>query len=581
MKTEWFFSRSGQIICPLPHIYRSEAGNLFSNRAHMKANLDGRGVIILLDGYVLPRMKCFERYKAYHDEDLIFRLFQRYQFDFIDYVKGLFVLILAIDGNFHVYSDHLGIRKFFYIIKDHRSVIITSNLKHIAANTQLDIDATNLFINILFNHYIDGRTAFKNVFYSQPASRITLSAENIAFDNYWDVDALLEARRGAYSINFMADFFKSLTRSYVEYFKPAQISLSITGGLDCRQIMAALLANSVAPRTYTYGHLDAIDVHYGRQVAKQMGLEHSHYYPRIVSKNWYQPLVNEIVEKGNSITSIHRAHRLYAIKHESSKCDLMFLGYMGGEIVRGNWPDDLITSAFMRLYWQGKKCPADLIIEHARQNFYKLQGINLQELQSHLASLRFIGHSSKINNFYFLFLVQAFLHYAQDLNLFSHYIKYVVPIFIDIDYLEKIFNSRYSMLFRANLTKSKIRRFKSTYFSCYMIDKMWPRLGAIVLSKGYSPRELLSNKILMLIKRQYRIIRQKTFAPSFKYGTWYYDFFMGHMPACNEVKRFFDVDHALEAIANYSHVFSDERSCLPFTRIIELQLMAKHFGISL
>ena len=39
-------------------------------------------------------------------------------YNFIDYIKGIFVILIFSEDKFYIYSDRLGIRKFFYHISN-------------------------------------------------------------------------------------------------------------------------------------------------------------------------------------------------------------------------------------------------------------------------------------------------------------------------------------------------------------------------------------------------------------------------------------------------------------------------------
>ena len=229
---------------------------------------------------LLPRLHCHESCKRFRQADLVFQLFKTYRFDFIKHVKGLFIIVLAVDGRFHIYSDHLGVYKLFYASNGSGQVAVSNAMKPLAEMIRPQISADNLAINILFNHFIEGRTPFKNIRFSGPAAVMTIAENDFKIATHWQPNDCLNGRDGSFDqIEKIGTFFKSLVASYVEYFSPETISIPATGGLDCRTILAALLADGRQPETYTYGNADSEDANYGRRLAEALRLRHTQYLP--------------------------------------------------------------------------------------------------------------------------------------------------------------------------------------------------------------------------------------------------------------------------------------------------------------
>lgn len=573
MKNSWIITKGFNDELKLDRIYSGDSGSFWSNDAELKRySLEGFEVSIFIDGYVIPKMDCFEIYKHLQSNDLIYHLFEKYEFEFVKYIKGIFVLVLIINGRYYFYTDHLGIKKCFYFHEKSGKTAITNNLKLLSGLKSLSINPENVAVNILFNHYIDGRTPFNDIFFSGPASRIVLDNKSFNVTNYWFPEMLLNGNAGSLKkIEDIAEFFSRLVNNYVTYFTPDNVSIPITGGLDCRTILAALRANGIFPRTYTYGKKTSADALYGRMIADKLGLEHTQHKPPENLPEWFGTMSDEIVENGNAIVSIHRAHRLQAIKGESEKSDFMFLGYLGGETVRGNWPDNLITSSFALRLWEKPQQAQDLIKEHLKKNYFIGDTSEIVCLETFIKKLKFYSdESTNVNQYYFLLLLKAHIHFAQDLNLFDHYIEKVIPVFMDIDYLKLIFRTPFSLLHRNNLTRSPIKRLNSTSYSCALICNLSDQLSTIPLSKGYSPGEYNKNKYFAVLKREMRKRRER-YTPNFDYEDWYKKFILMTMNDNEMIKEIFNVSKALQKIIDDNVVFTNEFSCLPYSRMVEIK----------
>ena len=255
----------------------------------------------------------------------------------------------------------------------------------------------------------------------------------------------------------------------------------------------------------------------------------------------------------------------------------MFLGYLGGEIVRGNWPDNLITSPFILKVWRGIDNYETEISNHLGLNYFKPECCDLKKVQHLIRTLDFVGNSTNINQFHFLFRLKAHLHFSQDLNLFTNHIKQVIPIFMDIDYLEMIFNTKLNLLYKRNITKSIIKRIHAPTFSCAVIGYIHKEIARIPLSQFFSPVEYNSNKYMAAVKGQIRKRKSKQFIVNFGYRLWYKEFFLANTAFSKTVQNFYNTNDAINNLQKGSIKIFNEKSCLPFSRLIEMSKLLKYY----
>ena len=582
LRHTWIITQENERALSLDHGIECRAGTLWTSDPAAIQNypFGETGLSILVDGYVLPRLHCHESCKRFRHADLVFQLFKIYRFDFIKHVKGLFIIVLAVDGRFHIYSDHLGVYKLFYANAGSGKVSVSNAMKPLAKMIRPEISGDNLALNILFNHFIEGRTPFKNIRFSGTGALMTIGENDFKIATHWKPYDCLNGRDGSFDrIEKIGTFFKYLVASYVEYFSPETISIPATGGLDCRTILAALLADGREPETYTYGNADSADANYGRLLAEALRLRHTQYRPPDNLPDWFDRMADLITEKGNAITSIHRAHRLHAVRKEAKKCDLMFLGYLGGETVRGNWPDNLITSPFILKVWRGIENYETEVSNHLGLNYFKPECCDLKKIEHLIRTLDFVGDPTNINQFHFLFRLKAHIHFAQDLNLFVNDVKQVIPIFMDIDYLEMIFNTKFNLLYKQNLTKNIIKRIHAPTFSCAIIEFLHKGIARIPLSQCFSPVEYNISRYMAAAKGQIRKRKNKKFTANFNYQFWYKEFFLSKASFSETVQYFYNSNDAINNMQKGSFKIIDEKSCLPFSRLIELSKLLQYYSI--
>ncbi|MCK5059331.1 MAG: hypothetical protein KAT34_21965 [Candidatus Aminicenantes bacterium] len=471
--------------------------------------IDSDQVSIIIDGCVLPRIDYANEFSGYTPGSLIKELYLRYHLELINYIKGNFVVIIIKGDEFYIFNDRIGIRKFFYFIKG-GSFIFSNHFKLLPGKIDRKIDCESLAIYSLMNHFIDGMTFLKDVFYSKPASKISFNGR-ITFDSYWNCEELLKRKIEEISYEHFSEKFIGIIKSYIDYLNPGKISLTLTGGLDSRTILAALLHLGVKPGTFTYGNPFSEDVITAKKVAQACGLDHKNYYVK-PSVEWFSDLADDIVNKGNSIIHIHRAHRLFAVANPGSSepdDEILFTGHMGGELIRNFFYDGIIISGFIEDWIKKKSRGKKLIISYLEKNFIKVDNIDIDRLIKILLNQKFSYAELKMNEFYLTFLILAGNYHAQGPNLFGYYKKYPVPIYIDIDFLELIFGSNYNFMSANNRPGSYIKRIKNHELYCFLINRLSPKLANIPLAKRgyYTPKEFVEDNSFSFLAK--RVVRKK------------------------------------------------------------------------
>jgi hypothetical protein len=487
-------------------------------------NINGDKVTILIDGYVLPRINNKNDLSGSTYSVLIKELYLKYNLDFVNYIKGNFIIIVLKGPEFHIFTDRIGIRKFFYYSKG-GIFIISNRFKLLSKNTNCEVDYENLAIYSLMNHFIDGLTFVKDIFYSHPSSKIYFNGA-LNFDSYWKCEELLNLEINQVSYDDFAEKFIRIIKSYIDYLNPDKISLTLTGGLDSRAILVALLHLGVKPELFTYGNPYSGDVIIAKKIAKACGLNHKNYYLK-PSDKWFSKLADNIIDLDNSIIHFHRAHRLFAVENPDSvepDNEILFGGYMGGELLRSFSSDGIIVSDFTKNLLKSNLKVKQLVKNNLKRNLIKTENLNVNKIVNILLSQKYSTNDQRRNRFFATLLLLAGNHHAQDLNLFSFYKKYPIPIYLDIDFLEFIFASKFNFFYSNFSPHNYIKRIKSHELYCYLIFKLSPILAKIPLSKQgyYKPVEMIKDKSLIFFSKRFlrKYFSRQKYAINFPLGTW-------------------------------------------------------------
>ena len=261
---------------------------------------------------------------------------------------------------------------------------------------------------------------------------------------------------------------------------------------------------------------------------------------------WFKDLADFIINYGNSLINLHRAHRLDAIRREKQnfpEIDMLFVGHMGGELLKRIFYDDYITSKFFRLYQHNQNDVKSVIASLLQERYIKHEFLDLDYISNFLQQQSFIYLEEKRKReFAYQMHVAASMHHSQDMSIYGMYVPYVVNPFMDIDFLELIFSSNYNLLH--NTEKSVLEKLiEGPAFHVNITHLLDPELDNVPFAKRgyYSANEYLGNKFLYVLKRLYR--QKKQHPANFPYDDWMVHYVRNEFKLLvPEISDLFDMD---------------------------------------
>lgn len=486
---------------------------------------------IFIDGYIIPRVHCYEEFKCHSQQEMIRELYLRSGKSFVHSIKGIFTLIFVFKNEFMIFSNRTGIKKYF-VYKKEDEFFISNSLRLISSHYSLEIDTSSAATFLLFSHFIADSTLFKHVCTAKAGGITEYNSGKLTTDIYWEPGDLLKKRSPEkYSFDYYASYWLNIIKGYCNFLKPAGVSVTLTGGNDSRMILAALLKTDHSLRGFTYGNPDSHDGVISDMIRKSTGLEHKIHFVSDPSDEWFWKVAQELIKKGGSLINIHRAHRYDAAKKESLKApaaEMIFTGLLGGELLKEpRYDDKVIPSLFEQLDGMDSKDASLLIEKHL-----KIRGVNPEMVDLKCIYERILleirkGHkyNCREKKFIYTWYFYGSVHHSQDSNVFGMYYKYVVNPFMDIDYLEVL--AKYQKWYMNRGNKLTGRLFHSELI-IGITDKLAPELSDIPYAKKgeYTAKELLNNKMTYLLGRLFRYLKkdQKRYPRNFPMGDWLYKF---------------------------------------------------------
>ncbi len=377
-------------------------------------------------------------------------------------------------------------------------------------------------------------------------------------------------------IKEIANTLFSICTYYIGKNKDSDITLTLTGGMDSRIILAALLKADIKPNCLTFGNSKSKDVILANNLAENFGLHFHNACPKLPNKDWYYTWVVQTIKRDYGNANLHRAHRTAAIAehNEIFQPKVLFTGHMGGEGIRGLSYNNYFSSPFFEYVNEGKMTvekAASIVLD---EYFLKTKNINWAKLKHEVLELPWMKNDKETNKFFFLYDLVAKIHHAQDLRIFQSYVPSVVPVYLHKDYLEKLFSSKYHFLAKE---KGVLGKLQNPYIYCKIIEYLYPALLDYPLANGFTPKEYLKGLWYYVPVKLYRDrINKKKYPPTFSYGQWYIDFVKEHAQNISpDIWEIYDKKRYFKALKENQHG-TDEGYWHKFSNPIFFDLVQKY-----
>ncbi|MFA5647189.1 MAG: hypothetical protein WC951_02665 [Bacteroidales bacterium] len=532
----------------------------------------------IISGHVFTRKKVDVDFEKSQGVDLLVALYQKYGTDFIHYITGQFIIIHLESDKFTIYSDHFAIKKFF-IWQKNGHFIISDDLNQIIQHIQLRPSKEAMANYAIDYHFTAGTTAFENLKHNEPGQIIEYKADKLHYSTYWQPEELLKLKKRQVHI---ASISKALSKSVSQGLNSIdknKISLSLTGGADTRNLLAVFLNKGIKPHLYTYGNPNSDDCVKARAIADGLGLNHSIHDIQMTAE-LFEKYARKIIKQGGGLASIHRVHRIVAVEREKQFADNMFLGTLGGEFIKGVSEDNYIVPPIVYENWDNQSFTKDQLIGYLQGKFIKHKNVDLNSLLSLVKSQSYMNGSVTKRKHAALSYITAHLHDAQDINLYRSAMQDVFTPFLDIDYLELIFSSKYTFDNKERIGNKYLKKLNNPVYASNFIKATYTPLLKFLYSGDHKPSEVLFNKYYAAVLK---IVRQRKnrgkYKPNFPLGRWMEEFVEKNLPLCynhKELKDTFDLDGLMVEFKKGNHN-PREAYWLKFTNPIMMRFIIEEF----
>jgi len=484
-------------------------------------------------------------------------------------------IILQKDG-FRIVSDHFGHHKYF-VYRGKDKVLISNRIEKILENIESKISKKSVALYALGYHYLARQTLFEDIEYSRPGTVLTYDKNVIAIDSYWSADDLILQHNSDIEIKDIAKALEVAIESRLNSLNVGKVSHAITGGIDSRILLSILLKLGIEIHGYTYGNVNSVDVVIAKKIAKQYNIPYKNYDIKF-AENDFAEIADKSIELGDTLCSLHRAHRIKAIEQESEYADTMLLGTMGGEFVKGANRDDYIVSNF--IYEFSETPTTELIEEYFGVKGLKSNAFNVDEMFKSLVNENYVKRKDSME-LYSLVEIAAGLHHSQNFTQYRHYIPNVITPYCDINYLETLFQSKYNFLHRRKTQNKAQYKLSNPRFGSRIQDYLNKDLATMRYSYQFSAKEYLISPYYAGLLSKLRKKKYK-YSSNFPLGNWMADYVKNNFDnikgSDSMINDLFEVDKLRDEL-NLGALPTTESFWLKYTTPIQIYRTLKIYGV--
>ncbi len=327
-------------------------------------------------------------------------------------------------------------------------------------------------------------------------SIILSNAKLHAVQNYRFYDNLAEfPHKFEKAIHDVTDCFVDKSGDYFE----SSNAISLTGGFDGRTITGCAHYHKTDFINFSYGKIGSPDVDVPISLSQKLGLNYSLIeLNREYLHDQHLQCLREYLLNTGGLNGFLYPQSIFYVKKLGRFWNNIVTGYMGSEVLRSTREPDceIISPAIF-----------DILLNGITQNNWAYSRCgHFKELELITSTQDITDVLNNISQYFMdlpqdLSLNQKFISYAYE-NLYRntfgpwiyngmHYSKIRAP-FLDYDFFKSISTTEVSQFYKPFPETKLSKRMRNLVFYAVVLDKTWPELGKLPISKGYSPIDLIS-----------------------------------------------------------------------------------------
>ncbi len=494
---------------------------------YFQGNVSTFGSIkIWTNGWFVPRIKYYDEFSSFNSDELIVELIKKGIRDWNLYIKGNYTLVVVEDHLVTIMTDPHGLSKVYY--RSQANVMEYSNHYSSLLSDHDDVSELYPALIALFQHPVGGFLPHKHLRFVENPSFIFFRDNTIQTEEYLSFCEDRTCQQSKVEINDLISVFDNCISQTKEYLEIDECLITLTGGRDTRSVLASLLKNKVTTSAFTFGFSEGKDVIISKQICKILKIDFFNPVIEPLTAESYENWVHRLINIGDPFIHLHRAHRLHAfmtMKEKKASSRFLWLGCMGGDYSKGVAFNDYIVTKFIRLYYSDPTNLRVWVTQILEENHLKLDVSQLDELIQLIEGLNFLEKNwTKNAELKLAYHFVGTLHDVQDMLLARYSGLEAFSPFMDIDFMEAQFVSKYNLYSAHRNSSNPLKKISGGELQANIICTLFPKLGEIPMANLYKPKDILGNKFLYLLKRIYLQILKVKDIPTFAYRDWFLEF---------------------------------------------------------
>ncbi len=326
--------------------YVEQKANLALGRVHLGvlndypqplASDDGQ-ISVVLDG------ELYRNKSGKNDAELMLDLYREQGDLFIDHVEGVFnFLVYDRPKNvLKIYNDHFGLLPLYYTLIDGGTLALCTEVKGVLQVPGVDRtrDDSALADCLTFGYPLGNRSLFQSIRLLEPASILSFDLETreLSRERYWDSHDLF-VPQGMYSETITDE---DVVDTLVEAVRKRSVThrdrlgLSLSGGLDTRSILAAMMGDAKGVKSYTLGLKGCQDEAFAAGIAKVAGTDHMFVELGATYLDSFENIASLMIHLSDGMYFPQEATEILALEHfKTGRYKVLLRGH-GGEMAKAS-----------------------------------------------------------------------------------------------------------------------------------------------------------------------------------------------------------------------------------------------------
>lgn len=429
-------------------------------------------------------------------------LFQTYSTQFIQYIKGIFQLIIydRKSQELFLFNSRFGLLEF-YFFEDDNKFLFSSSASFIRSSphVELNLDKIAVLQHILFDYPLGDRTHFIELKVIPPGKYLHVKKNGDSnLNRYYDFDNLINTQKEynwEETYKLTPDLFNEIVDMYSSLDN--KLCSSLTGGYDSRTVLSRLANLEKDVLYYTWGMAESGEIQVAREITTRLSLN---YQPVLLDAEFesnYEFFAHQAVYKSEGRGTVRRANHTYGYSKLFKHSGYALTGLFGSELLRpANCVGHIYNQNFIDVLFSANREEALQKLIDKTSNLLKKDFIEnyskdfLAECCEYFKQYETIKEKYKI--LYKFSLYEGFRKYfGHEIHGCRMYLDILSP-YIDDDFVAFIFKTPVPELdneaFKRNNKSLKLGH--AFYFP--ILEKNLPLLMNIMMSRNFSPAQVKS-----------------------------------------------------------------------------------------